>query len=319
MATRFAHRSYHALAEIDPAARQQGRRSDRRLRQFPAAALRAGGDPARYSSAGTRSTRRPTGTARSKATRAGASSTPSCSTNSMYCRNSSKPALRIRQGRGIRGRRLPCSRGSRRKNGVAAPRVVASGDPRRIPARLGADCDPATGARRRDGAHRTPPKCANATASNPIRCPTSSRCAVTRRTRSPVHRGSARKPPPTSCAATARSKPRSRKENSQPRRTAAPLPLDSRHGRHSPPPLPAGPDPNLGRSGRPRSRLGAEPPSRPPHRTTIGGPSRPLAPSLRFGSGAALRTPRCGKPCRGAWRLPPRVRPRLGRGGAGRR
>ncbi len=59
-------------------------------------------------------------------------------------------------------------------------------------------------------------------------------------------------------------------------RTAAALPLDRDNGRHSPPPLPARPDPVLERSGGPGPRLGPEPPGGPLGRTSIGGPSRPL-------------------------------------------
>ena len=73
-------------------------------------------------------------------------------------------------------------------------------------ARARADAGAAATARR-DGHRRG--RGASATASSRRRCRTSSPCAATRRTASPAPRASAPRAPPTFCAATARSRPRS--------------------------------------------------------------------------------------------------------------
>ena len=138
---------------------------------------------------------RPTATSCSRATRLAASSIPSSLEQLDLAPGAARGGGdRLREGRRLRGRRLPRRRGRvrARRGRDHARRDLGS---RRVPARGGRRDDPAAAARasaswRASGR----PRCASATASIPSRCPTSSRCAATPRTRSPAREGSARRP-----------------------------------------------------------------------------------------------------------------------------
>ena len=91
--------------------------------------------------------------------------------------------LRERQEGGLRGRRFPRRRGDARGT-ARRHRAGRERRPRHLPARLGGDDHPLSGACRRGRAHHARPRSARATASTRRRCPTSSRCAAIPRTSS---------------------------------------------------------------------------------------------------------------------------------------
>ena len=158
--------------------------------------------------------------------------------------------VRVREGAGLRGRRLPRRRGRRPRRSAAArrssrPPTATPSSSRASGRRSSSRC--AASASWRGSAR---PRCASATASSPSRCRTSSRCAATRPTSSRARAASARRRPRTSSASTARSRPRSRPDASPRRRrtcastgesrrwTPLPLSLPSQiripHGRRRP-------------------------------------------------------------------------------------
>ena len=123
----FAHRSYHALPK---SIRRRGNKGGGAIVGFANFLLRlyAQEGRERCSSAGTRSTRRPTGTGRSKGIKPVGFLMPSCSISSKSCRNSWRLAgSPLRRPRGTRPT-ISSPRRSHRRSGGAARAVVASGD-----------------------------------------------------------------------------------------------------------------------------------------------------------------------------------------------
>ena len=186
----LAHRAYHALPKS--------------IRGPPGNALvgfagflSGSGKPSsrrRSSSAGTRSTRPPTGTRRSPPTSRAVSSRTRSSSSSTCSRPSSSRSA-------SRSRRRPATRPTISwppLRGLAGAGPRGDVRPRRVPARLRPRHDPAAGEGRVGSSRESAqPRCVSATASSPSRFRTSSRSVATRRTRSPARPASARRRPPT--------------------------------------------------------------------------------------------------------------------------
>ena len=121
-----------------------------------------------------------------------------------------------------RGRRPDVRLRARRRSPPAGARMILTGDRDMFQCAGDGDHDPAParapGGPGRDGRRRG---ARSATASRRRSCRTSSRCAATRRTGCRAPRGSARRPRPTCCAATARSRRRSRARSARSRPCAA--------------------------------------------------------------------------------------------------